>query len=87
MGTGEVCVNYGDGSQLKLASSASSGGTVTYVDASGQETRYADLDRQKFWIRNDTIILITFLHNSKSVYVQLCLPVENHFSAKLTFSP
>ncbi|CAI8027433.1 Serine/threonine-protein kinase PLK4 [Geodia barretti] len=40
MATGEVCVNYGDGSQLKLASSASSGGTVTYVDASGQETRY-----------------------------------------------
>ena len=45
MATGEVRVNYGDGSQLKLASSASSGGTVTYVDASGQETRYADLEQ------------------------------------------
>ena len=39
MASGEVCVNHADGSQLKLASSAS-GGAVTYTDTLNKETRY-----------------------------------------------
>ena len=45
MSSGEVCVNYNDGSQLKLDPSGSS--TVTYTDTHGQESRYAsELDTQ-----------------------------------------
>ena len=39
MASGEVCVNYVDGSQLKLASS-SSGGAVTFSDTHGHEMKY-----------------------------------------------
>ena len=38
MGSGEVCVNYGDGCQLRLGPSSS--GAVTYTDTHGQEMRY-----------------------------------------------